>query len=322
MSSGSAPSWSNFSELRVGRATPLPGSTFDVRLVPNKTRAKGGGDDSRRQGPIWRTVRARRLRRRRLLPATFHARTGSLFGGQVKFRRFDRSPGVSRKQGRARRRDVRRRSEKGALAELSPSLSELRGGASRASSAALWGSAEFHMKTPSRVAVQLEQCPKWDITRKGYRVKELASGSRPIVFEKGRFSLPGLGFTATTPRGQRGQAFDAQGAVFNVATFRADRPPSWTLIAPDETRLSLVGRNSARRAGGGHARSPASSRSTGPLLAPRFAGGFDESRAAGSLRFAACRCQSPTSLWPCASTAASCASKERVRAGRLRHVCR
>ena len=52
---------------------------------------------------------------------------------------------------------------------------------------------ELHMSAPleSRVELSLSE---WDMTRKGYRV-QLASGSRPIVFEGGRFTLPGIGFT-------------------------------------------------------------------------------------------------------------------------------
>ena len=108
--------------------------------------------------------------------------------------------------------------------------------------------------------------------RKGYRVEQQASGLRSrVVFEKGRFSLPGLGFTITTPRGQKA-TFDAQGAIENVATFPridAEARPT-TDAARQPRRCDSRGSRTPPRA-----RSPGQLQVQGPLPAPRFAGGFD-----------------------------------------------
>jgi translocation and assembly module TamB len=247
------------SPVRLGRAT-LPGSTFDVRLVPTKREQKIVG--TTRCGKSIGGPFDRADYEADASAGTFHS-NGSLFGGQVKFDDLT----ISRQRNKVVRGDVTFTSlDLGALAELSPSLGESETRVAGKLSGKL-GLGEFHLKTPLDSRVQLE-LSEWDVTRKGYRV-ELASGSRPIVFEKGRFSLPGLGFTATTPRGQKA-TFDAQGAVFNVATFpqidakltlRPMQLASLVDVIPRAERAegTLSGKLEIH----------------GPLLAPRFAGGFD-----------------------------------------------
>ncbi|HWZ91108.1 MAG TPA: translocation/assembly module TamB domain-containing protein, partial [Polyangiaceae bacterium] len=247
------------SPVRIGRAT-LPASRFDVHLVPTQREQKIVGTTH-----CGKPIGAPFERSDYDADASvgvFHT-NAELFGGQVKFADLT----ITRQRNKVVRGDVLFSAlDLGAMAELSPALgeSETRVAGKLSGKLAL---GEFHVKTPleSRVELALSE---WDVTRKGYRV-ELASGSQPIVFEKGRFSLPGLGFTATTPRGQKA-TFDAQGAVFNVATFpqidakltlRPMQLASLVDVIPRAERAegTLSGKLEVQ----------------GPLLAPRFAGGFD-----------------------------------------------
>src|SRR6478752_7198490 len=107
-----------------------------------------------------------------------------------------------------------------------------------------------------------------NVNRKGYHI-ELASGSHPIVFEGGRFALPGIGFSATTPRGQR-VTFDALGSIYNVSTF-PQIDAKLTLRQMQLGRLVAVITRAERAEG----TLSGELQVKGPLFAPRFAGGFD-----------------------------------------------
>jgi translocation and assembly module TamB len=247
------------SPVRIGRAT-LPASRFDVSLVPIAREQKIVGTTRCGKpigGPFERSEYEADAS-----SGTFHT-SADLFGGQIKFDDLT----ISRQRGKVVRGDVDFKGlDLGVLAELSPTLgdSETRldgklGGRLRLG--------EFRMKTPleSRVELTLSE---WDVTRKGYHV-ELASGSRPIVFENGRFSLPGVGFTATTPSGQR-VTFDAQGSIYNVATFPQINGKLTLRPMQLASLLGIIPR--AERAEGTLS---GQLEVQGPLFAPRFSGGFD-----------------------------------------------
>ncbi|MEO7036653.1 MAG: translocation/assembly module TamB domain-containing protein [Polyangiaceae bacterium] len=247
------------SPVRIGRAT-LPASQFDVRLVPIV----------REQKVIGRTHCGKPIGApfdRADFDAdhasgVFHT-NGELFGGQVKFDDLT----ITRQSGKVVRGDVLFSGlDLGALAELSPTLgdSETRLAGKLGGRLSLH---ELHTKTPldSKLEFALSEV---DLTRRGYHV-ELASGSHSIAFENGRFSLPGVGFTATTPRGQR-VTFDAQGAIFNVATYPQINAKLILRPMPLASLLGVIPR--AERAEGVLSGQLAV---VGPLFAPRFAGGFD-----------------------------------------------
>jgi translocation and assembly module TamB len=247
------------SPVRVGRAT-LPSSTFDLRLVPTKREQKVVGT-TRCGKPIGAPFE-RADYDADTSAGTFHS-NGNLFGGQLKFEDLT----ITRQRNKIVRGDVVFSSlDLGALAELSPSLgeSETRLVGKVSGKLAL---GEFHMGAPleSRVELGLSEL---DLTRRGYRL-ELVPGSRPIVFEKARFSLPGLGLTATTPRGQKA-TFDAQGAIFNVATF--PQIDAKLTLRPMELASLVDVIPRAERAEGTLS---GALEVKGPLLAPRFSGGFD-----------------------------------------------
>jgi len=247
------------SPIRVGRAT-LPASRFDVSLVPIVHEQKVVGTTRCGKpigGPFERSEYDADVS-----SGTFHTKA-DLFGGQIKFDDLT----ISRQRAKVVRGNVDFQGfDVGVLAELSESL----GDSETRLQGKLGGRLSLHelrMKTPleSRVELALSE---WDVTRKGYHV-ELASGSRPIEFTNGRFSVPGVGFTATTPSGQR-VTFDAQGSIYNVATFpqingkltlRPMQLGSLVGIIPRAERAegTLSGQLGVQ----------------GPLFAPRFSGGFD-----------------------------------------------
>jgi translocation and assembly module TamB len=247
------------SPVRVGRAT-LPSSTFDLRLVPTKREQKVVGT-TRCGKPIGAPFE-RADYEADTSAGTFHS-NGNLFGGQLKFDDLT----ITRQRNKIVRGNVVFSNlDLGALAELSPSLgeSETRLVGKVSGKLAL---GEFHMAAPleSRVELGLSEL---DLTRRGYRL-ELVPGSQPIVFEKARFSLPGLGFTATTPRGQKA-TFDAQGAIYNVATF--PQIDAKLTLRPMELASLVDVIPRAERAEGTLS---GALEVKGPLLAPRFSGGFD-----------------------------------------------
>ncbi len=256
------------SPVRIGRAT-LPASKFEVRLVPTVREQKVIGT-TRCGKPIGAPFE-RADYDADVSSGTFHS-SGDLFGSQIKFDDLT----ITRQRGKVVRGDVIFSGlDLGALAEVSPTLgdSETRLEGKIGGRLSLQ---ELRMKTPleSKVVLTLSQ---WDATRRGYHV-ELASGSHPIVFENGRFSLPGVGFTATTPRGQR-VTFDAQGSIFNVSTF--PQIDAKLTLRPMQL-ASLVGViPRAERAAGVLSGQLAV---VGPLLLPRFAGGFDVEHGELSIR--------------------------------------
>ena len=247
------------SPVRIGRAT-LPGSKFEVRLVPTVREQKVVGT-TRCGKPIGAPFE-RADYDSDVSSGTFHS-SGDLFGSQIKFDDLT----ITRQRGKVVRGDVIFSGlDLGVLAELSPTLgdSETRLEGKLGGRLSLH---EFHMKNPLDSKVELA-LSEWDATRRGYHI-ELATGSHPIVFENRRFSLPGVGFTATTPRGQR-VTFDAQGSIFNVSTF--PQIDAKLTLRPMQL-ASLVGViPRAERAEGVLSGQLAV---VGPLLAPRFAGGFD-----------------------------------------------
>jgi translocation and assembly module TamB len=249
----------SISAVRIGRAT-LPASKFDVRLLPIVHEEKVIGSTrcgKRISGPFERAEYDSDPS-----AGVFHA-SAELFGGQVKFDDLT----VSRQRAKVVRGDLSFTGlDLGVLAELSPSLGD--------SEARLDGKLsgklrlrEFRLQAPLESRLELA-LTEGDVTRKGYHV-ELAPGSLPIVFEHGHFSLPGVGFTATTPRGQR-VTFDAQGAISNVATF--PQINAKLTLRPMQLQ-SLVGVIPRAERALGVLSGQLSVQ--GPLFAPRFAGGFD-----------------------------------------------
>jgi len=247
------------SPLRVGRAT-LPASKFELRLVPEVHPQKVLGT-TRCGKPIGAPFERADYDADQN-SGQFHV-SGELFGGQIAFQDLT----ISRQHKKIVRGAIDFSNlDLGVLAELSTTLGDsetrLQGKASGKLSLH-----EMRMATPleSRVELSLSD---WSINRQGYHV-EMASGSRPIVFEGGRFALPGIGFTATTPRGQR-VTFDAQGSIYNVATF--PQIDAQLTLRPMQLASLLGVIPRAERAEGTLSGQLAV---RGPLFAPRFAGGFD-----------------------------------------------
>jgi len=256
------------SPLRVGRAT-LPASKFELRLVPVVHPQKVLGT-TRCGKPIGAPFER----------ADYEADQNSgiihvsaeLFGGQIAFPDLT----ITRQRAKIVRGDIDFAAlDLSALAELSATLgdSETRVDGKLSGKLSLH---EVRTKTPldSRVELTLSD---WSVNRKGYHI-ELASGSQPIVFENGRFALPGIGFTATTPRGQR-VTFDAQGSIYNVATFPQINAKLTLRPMQLASLLGVIPR--AERAEGTLS---GQLEVKGPLFAPRFAGGFDLERGELSIR--------------------------------------
>ncbi|MEO8919920.1 MAG: translocation/assembly module TamB domain-containing protein, partial [Polyangiaceae bacterium] len=247
------------SPVRIGRAT-LPASQFDVRLVPIVREQKVIGTTHCGK-PIGAPFERADFDADHA-SGVFHA-NGALFGGQVKFDDLT----ITRQSAKIVRGDVIFSGlDLGALAELSPTLgdSETRLAGKLGGRLSLH---ELHTKTPldSKLELALSEV---DLTRRGYHV-ELASGAHSIAFENGRFSLPGVGFTATTPHGQR-VTFDAQGTIFNVASYPQINAKLTLRPMQLASLLGVIPR--AERAEGVLSGQLAV---VGPLLAPRLAGGFD-----------------------------------------------
>ena len=256
------------SPLRVGRAT-LPASKFDLRLVPVIHPQKVVGT-TRCGKPIGAPFERADYEADQS-SGVFHA-SGELFGGQIAFQDLS----VTRQRASIVRGDIDFASlDLGVLAELSATLgdSETRLDGKLSGKLSLH---ELRMKSPLQSRVELA-LSDWSINRQGYHV-ELASGSRPIVFEAGRFALPGIGFTATTPRGQR-VTFDAQGSIYNVATF--PQIDGKLTLRPMQL-ASLIG--VIPRAERAEGTLSGQMEVKGPLFAPRFVGGFDLERGELSIR--------------------------------------
>ncbi|HEY4104186.1 MAG TPA: hypothetical protein VGM44_09850, partial [Polyangiaceae bacterium] len=256
------------SPVRVGRAT-LPSSTFDVRLVPTKREQKIIGTTHCGK-PIGAPFERGEYDADNS-SGVFHT-NGNLFGGQLRFDDLT----ITRQRNKIVRGNVVFSSlDLGAMAELSPALGESETRLAGKVSGKL-SLGELRMKAPLDSRVELA-VTDWDVTRKGYRV-QLVPGSQPIVFEEGRFSLPGLGFTTTTPRGQRA-TFDAQGTIFNVSTM--PQIDAKLTLRPMQL-ASLV--DMIPRAERAEGTLSGKLEVQGPLLAPRFAGGFDLERGEIAIR--------------------------------------
>jgi len=256
------------SPLRIGRAT-LPASRFELKLVPIVHPQKVVGT-SRCGKPIGAPFERDDYDADEN-SGVFHS-SGELFGGQVKFDDLT----ITRQRAKVVRGDIDFIGlDLGALAELSPTLgdSETRLEGRLGGKLSLH---EFRTKTPLESQVELS-LSEWTLNRQGYHV-ELASGSHPILFQKGRFSLPGVGFTATTPRGQR-VTFDAQGSIYNVATFPQINAKLTLRPMQLDSLLGVIPR--AERAEGTLS---GQLEVQGPLFAPRLAGGFDLERGELSIR--------------------------------------
>ena len=247
------------SPLRIGRAT-LPASKFDLRLVPVVHPQKVIGT-TRCGKPIGAPFDRAEYEADQN-SGVFHA-SGELFGGQIAFDDLS----LTRQRNKVVRGEIDFSGlDLGVLAELSPTL----GDSETRLDGKLSGKLTLHeiwTKTPLQSRLELS-LSDWSINRKGYHV-ELASGSKPIVFEHGRFVLPGIGFSATTPRGQR-VTFDAQGSIDNVATF--PQIDAKLTLRPMQLASLLGVIPRAERAEGVLS---GQLEVKGPLFAPRFAGGFD-----------------------------------------------
>jgi translocation and assembly module TamB len=256
------------SPLRVGRAT-LPASKLELRLVPVVHPQKVVGT-TRCGKPIGAPFDRAEYDSDQN-SGIFHA-SGELFGGQIAFSDLT----ITRQRGKIIRGDIDFTGlDLGVLAELSPTLgdSETRLDGKLSGKLALH---EVNMKTPLQSRVELS-LSDWSISRRGYHI-ELASGSQPIVFEDGRFALPGIGFTATTPRGQR-VTFDAQGSILNISTFPRIDAKLTLRPMPLASLLGVIPR--AERAEGTLS---GELEVKGPLFAPRFSGGFDLERGEVTIR--------------------------------------
>ncbi|MEI9954097.1 MAG: translocation/assembly module TamB domain-containing protein [Pseudomonadota bacterium] len=256
------------SPLRVGRAT-LPASKFDLRLVPvvHPQKVLGTTHCGKPIGAPFERAEYDADQN----SGIFHA-SGELFGGQIAFQDLT----LTRQRAKIVRGDIDFAGlDLGVLAELSATLgdSETRLDGKLSGKLSL---REVRMKTPlqSRLSLSLSD---WSINRRGYHV-ELASGSHPIVFEAGRFALPGIGFTATTPRGQR-VTFDAQGSIYNLDAF--PQIDAKLTLRPMQLASLLGVIPRAERAEGTLS---GQLEVKGPLFAPRFAGGFDLERGELSIR--------------------------------------
>lgn len=247
------------SPVRIGRAV-LPASRFDLRLEPTPPPQKPIAT-TRCGKPVFGPFDKAEYDAD-VSTGRFHG-SGELFGGQIKFDDLT----ITRQRAKVIRGEVEFSSlDLGVLAELSPALgnSEARVEGKFGGKLAL---RELNMarQLESKVELTINQL---DFTRQGYRV-ELASGSEPIVFENGRFSLPGLGVTATTPRGQR-VTFDARGSVTNLGTFPQI---NGKLTLRPMQLAGLVG--VIPRAERAEGTLSGALDVQGPLLAPRLTGGFD-----------------------------------------------
>ena len=256
------------SPLRVGRAT-LPASKFDLKLVPVVHPQKVVGT-TRCGKPIGAPFDKAEYDADQN-SGTFHA-SGELFGGQIAFQDLS----LTRQRAKVVRGDIDFSGlDLGVLAELSSTLgdSETRLNGKLSGRLSL---VDVRTKTPLQSRVELSLSAA-SINRQGYHV-ELASGTQPIVFEGGRFSLPGIGFTATTPRGQR-VTFDAQGSIYNVATFPQIKGKMTLRPMQLASLVGVIPR--AERAEGTLS---GELEVNGPLFAPRFIGGFDLEHGELSLR--------------------------------------
>ncbi|MEI9941552.1 MAG: translocation/assembly module TamB domain-containing protein [Pseudomonadota bacterium] len=256
------------SPLRVGRAT-LPASKFGLRLLPIVRPQKVLGKT--RCGRAIPAPMERAEYEADQNSGTFHA-SGELFGGQIAFQDLT----VTRQRASVVRGVIDFSNlDLGALAEFSATLgdSEIRLDGRLSGKLSL---NEVRLKSPLQSRVELA-LSDWSINRQGYHV-ELASGSRPIAFENGRFALPGIGFTATTPRGQR-VTFDAQGSIYDVSTSPQIDAKLTLRPMPLASLLGVIPR--AERAEGTLS---GQLEVQGPLLTPRFAGGFDLERGELSIR--------------------------------------
>ena len=256
------------SPLRVGRAT-LPASKFELRLVPVVRPQKVIGT-TRCGKPIGAPF-DRADYDSDQNSGTFHA-SGALFGGQIAFQDLS----VTRQRAKIVRGDIDFAGlDLGVLAELSATLGE----SEKRLDGKLSGKLSLHevnMKVPLQSRLELS-LSDWNINRDGYHV-ELASGSHPIVFEDGRLALPGIGFTATTPRGQR-VTFDGQGSIYNLATF--PQIDGKLTLRPMQL-ASLIG--VIPRAERAEGTLSGQLEVKGPLFAPRLAGGFDLEQGELSIR--------------------------------------
>lgn len=256
------------SPLRVGRAT-LPASKFELRLVPIVHPQKVLGT-TRCGKPIGAPFERADYEADQN-SGVFHA-SGELFGGQIAFQDLS----VTRQRDKIVRGEIDFTAlDLGVLAELSSTL----GDSETRLDGKLTGKLSLHevrTKTPLESRVELS-LTDWSINRQGYHI-ELASGSRPIVFEAGRFALPGIGFSATTPRGQR-VTFDAQGSIFNVATY--PQIDAKLILRPMQLASLLGVIPRAERAEGTLS---GQLEVKGPLFAPRFTGGFDLERGELAIR--------------------------------------
>jgi len=247
------------SPVRVGRAT-LPASKFELRLEPVVHPQKVIGT-TRCKKPIFAPFERADYEADQN-SGVFHA-SGELFGGQIAFRDLT----FTRQRAKVVRGDVDFAGlDLGVLAEFSSTLGDSETRLDGKLSGKL-SMRELRMKNPLQSRVELALTDA-SINRKGYHL-ELATGSRPIVFEDGRFALPGIGFTTTTPRGQR-VTFDAQGSIYNVATF--PQIDAKLTLRPMQLASLLGVIPRAERAEGTLSGQLGVQ---GPLFAPRFVGGFD-----------------------------------------------
>jgi translocation and assembly module TamB len=254
--------------VRVGRAT-LPASSFELRLVPVVQPQKPVGM-TRCKNPISAPFERADYDADQN-SGVFHV-AGSLFGGQIAFRDLS----ITRQRAKTVRGDIDFSGlDLGVMAELSATLGESEARVDGKLSGKL-SLQELRMKTPlqSRLSLSLSEV---SVNRKGYHL-ELASDSHPIVFEDGRFSLPGIGFSATTPRGQR-VTFDAQGSITNLATY--PQIDAKLTLRPMQLASLLGVIPRAERAEGTLS---GQLLMQGPLFAPRLTGGFDLEHGELSLR--------------------------------------
>ncbi len=188
---------------------------------------------------------------------------GSLFGGELQLSDLT----ITRQSNKLVRGKVELRElDLGAAAELVPALALSEARPAGRVSGALEVS-ELHTGDPlgSRVRLTLDEL---SLSHNGYGVR-LVPGAQPIALEAGTVKIPGLAFTATTPRGYQA-TFDMSGDIADVReSARVDatvalRPVDLGAVTQAFSRVERAKGSLTGKIG-----------ITGLLRSPDYSGGFE-----------------------------------------------
>lgn len=248
------------SELRVGRAT-FPPSDMTVRLDPVVHESKSIGT-SRCGLPIYAPLDKAEYAQDRVA-GVFHA-NGDMLGGQVKLDDL-----TITRQGKKRLggRVLFKNFDLGAASEMAPqvALSDVR---PTGTVTAAMNIEHFDMDDP-RSAAGSAQIQRFSAEYAGYKLR-VPEGSTPLTLSAGKLEMPALGLEVSTPRGQTA-SFDVSGKLDKLGQGNAEIDASFGLKPlPLATLLGMVPRvERAEGTLGGKVHI------TGPLIAPRYQGGFE-----------------------------------------------